>query len=64
MRDLKRIDRILAKLSMLWHKHPDMRLGQLIGNIISFDKRRLNPFYLEDGRWEAAIDEFLERNND
>ena len=31
MRDQKRIDIILQEISAIWHKYPDMRLGQLIG---------------------------------
>ena len=34
MRDAKRIDVILQEISNIWHKYPDMRLGQLIGNVL------------------------------
>ena len=32
MRDINRIDRILAQLGELWKQYPDLRLGQLISN--------------------------------
>lgn len=30
MRDINRINKLLNLLSQYWHKHPDLRLGQLI----------------------------------
>ena len=33
MRDPKRIPKILERLRILWEKYPDLRLGQLIGNM-------------------------------
>ena len=44
MRDARRIDVILQELSNLWHKYPDLRLGQLICNVIQ------DPalYYIED----------------
>lgn len=32
MRDPNRIENILAQLAQIWHKNPDLRLGQLIAN--------------------------------
>lgn len=34
-RDPKRIPGILKQIEEIWTKHPDLRLGQLIGNAIS-----------------------------
>jgi len=34
MRDPKRIDVVLQEISNIWHKYPDLRLGQLIGNVL------------------------------
>jgi uncharacterized protein YihD (DUF1040 family) len=44
MRDINRIDRILAKLGEVWKKYPQLRLGQLILNVIN------DPtlYYVED----------------
>ena len=44
MRDAARIDKILADLKEIWKKLPDLRLGQLICNVVS------DPalYYMED----------------
>ena len=33
MRNPKRIRPILRELAVIWKKYPDLRLGQLIGNV-------------------------------
>jgi hypothetical protein len=44
MRDKKRIPIILKEIGKIWEKHPELRLGQLILNIIQ------DPalYYIED----------------
>lgn len=44
MRNIDRIDSILEKLGNIWKEYPDLRLGQLICNIIK------DPalYYIED----------------
>lgn len=44
MRDINRIDLILDRLKTLWKKYPDLRLGQLILNVLQ------DPvlYYVED----------------
>lgn len=44
MRDIERIDNILLEIKTIWEEHPDLRLGQLLSNIISGD----NLYYIED----------------
>ena len=44
MRDPKRIDVILQEISNIWHKYPDLRLGQLIGNVLE----GTSLYYVED----------------
>ena len=34
MRDKERIPNILARLEKVWEKYPDLRLGQLIVNVV------------------------------
>lgn len=53
MRDASRIPEILKRLEELWKKYPDLRLGQLISNVIQ------DPalYYVED---EQLID-YLEQ---
>ena len=44
MRDINRIDRLLAKLGEVWKKYPQLRLGQLILNVINEPAL----YYMED----------------
>jgi hypothetical protein len=53
MRDPKRIPVILEMLGNIWKKYPDMRLGQLIENVVD------NPtvlYYIEDDRLIQSIE--------
>ena len=54
MREAKRIDIILQELSNLWHKYPDLRLGQLICNVI----RDPALYYIEDDKLIEVLKEF------
>lgn len=33
MRDINRIDKVLNVLAEYWYSHPDLRLGQILGNM-------------------------------
>lgn len=46
MRDPDRIDVVLAYISQVWHKHPDLRLCQLIVNAVGAG----DPYHVEDDR--------------
>jgi len=48
MRNPKRIEPILQKIKEIWMKNPDLRLGQLIGNVI-------DPKYLYEIEDEVLI---------
>lgn len=56
MRDINRIDLILDRLKTLWKKHPDLRLGQLILNVLQ------DPalYYVEDEQLIDLLEEFYE----
>lgn len=56
MRDPKRIDVILTALSNIWHKYPDMRLGQLIGNVLE----GVGLYYVEDDGLVNALKDAYE----
>ena len=56
MRDPKRIDIILQEISDIWHKYPDLRLGQLIGNVLE----GANLYYVEDAGLVAALKDMYE----
>jgi uncharacterized protein YihD (DUF1040 family) len=45
MRDVNRIPEILAMVSKIWYKHPDLRLCQLILNACENDQM---SYYIED----------------
>lgn len=54
MRDINRIDLILDRLKTLWKKHPDLRLGQLILNVLQ------DPalYYVEDEKLVELLEKF------
>ena len=56
MRDPKRIDVILQEISAIWHKYPDMRLGQLIGNVLEGP----SLYYVEDNSLVKALKDIYE----
>ena len=56
MRDPKRIDVILQEISTIWHKYPDMRLGQLIGNVLEGP----SLYYVEDDSLVKALKDMYE----
>ena len=56
MRDPKRIDIILQEISAIWHKYPDMRLGQLIGNVLEGP----SLYYVEDNSLVKALKDVYE----
>jgi hypothetical protein len=45
MREPNRIPIIIERLRLLWIKHPDLRLGQLIENMVPRDQRL---YFIED----------------
>lgn len=56
MRDSKRIDIILQEIGAIWHKYPDMRLGQLIGNVLEGP----SLYYVEDDSLVKALKDMYE----
>ena len=56
MRDPNRIDRVLQEISTIWHKCPDLRLGQLIGNVLEGP----NLYYVEDDGLVNALKDTYE----
>jgi len=62
MRPTNRIESILDKLKELWKKEPDTRLGQLLINIIGYE--RGDVFYFEDDELEKLIDEELSKQKE
>lgn len=61
MRNPERIDRIIAKLGVIWKKNPDLRFNQLILNLIKeYNKDYLGDdcFYMEDDKFEKILEDF------
>lgn len=55
MRDPNRIDAIIWEIAAIWHDHPDLRLGQLICNIV--DESVL--YYIEDEEMLRCLKESI-----
>ena len=55
MRDPKRIDRVLALIADYWRSHPDLRLGQIIGNIVG----ACDPYHFEDDVIETSLSSYV-----
>ena len=60
MRDINRIDPLLAKLGEFWKQYPDMRFGQLIINI--FRDLGKDPWYMEEEEWMELLDSYLKND--
>ena len=58
-RDPKRIMEILVLIDHIWRRDPDMRLGQLLVNVVpEFDRR---PFFIEDDDLLEALKDYWEK---
>jgi hypothetical protein len=53
MRNPKRIGLICRLLDALWRENPDLRLGQLISNLLGPGPH--DVFFTEDTEWEKLI---------
>ena len=59
MRDPARIDRMIEMLWELWKLQPDMRLGQLLVNVIRPDEPCPQIFSAEDTDTEKKLAKYL-----
>ncbi|HEC64611.1 MAG TPA: DUF1040 family protein [bacterium] len=48
MRDPERIDKVLAIIRRTWKAYPDLRLGQLLLNVVQNDLTSGLLYYMED----------------
>ena len=55
MRDPNRIDRILKRVEEIWKENPDLRLTQLIMNVLALN---VDPYYIEDDTLEKKLIEY------
>jgi len=60
-RDPYRISRILDLLRKYWAHHPDLRLGQLVGDFAGHNSSggRMDSYYLEDDLLEQRLREAM-----
>ena len=58
MRDINRIDKILAEIGEEWKRVPDWRLGQLFNNLQRYKQDDL--FYVEDDKFVFILKELLD----
>lgn len=58
-KDPARIDSIIEKLTDLWKKNPDLRLGQMLTNINSSKNNSGDMYYLSDADLEKYLEDFL-----
>jgi len=56
MRDPKRIPEILKRLEVVWKKYPDLRLGQLLIDVLHVRNNFL--FYIEDDKLIEEVEKF------
>jgi hypothetical protein len=60
MRDPNRIPQILERLGKLWKENPDLRLGQLIGNVYHYPSG-IDPYFDEDETFIHNLEFFYRR---
>ena len=59
MRDPARIDEMLSDLAAVWRKSPDLRLGQLLVNLVRPTQPAPEIFNIEDTRLHEEIRRIL-----
>jgi len=57
MRDPNRIDPIIKLIKEIWYTYPDLRLTQLIMNVLKMNQ---DPYYVEDEKLYGALKEYKE----
>jgi uncharacterized protein YihD (DUF1040 family) len=58
MREKDRINRILNNIEELWVANPDLRLMQLLMNVLELNQ---DPYYVEDDILEKKLKEYSDR---
>ena len=63
MRDPKRIDELMPKLTQFWHQVPDWRFCQLMSNLMGFvyTDTNLDPWFIEDDKFEELLDTYIQK---
>ena len=58
MRDPNRIEPMIALIREIWYRAPDLRLTQLIMNVL---KRNNDPYYIEDETLKKALEDYYKK---
>ena len=61
MRNPERIDKILEKIREVWHRNPDLRLGQLVSVVTTLDHvwpEGSDIFFIEDDVFLKKLGKF------
>ena len=61
MRDVNRIRPFLEAVAEVWEKHPDLRFGQLVCDVVTNETMR---FYMEDDEMLEAFQAFSKKAED
>ena len=65
MRDPNRIDTVVNALADCWRDFPDLRFGQIIENIASYNKKTESEVWnMEENEWLKCIQKFRDDNKD
>lgn len=63
MRDINRIPKILDRLQVIWERYPDMRLGQLIGNVFPCTPdTQIDMFFFNDEMFISILEKFYSKD--
>jgi len=63
LRDKNRIPKILKRLQFIWEKNPDMRLGQLIGNVFPCTPdTQIDTHFFPDETFISMLEIFYSQN--
>ncbi len=61
MRHPERIDQVLAVVREVWHRYPDLRLGQLIVNAVQPDEPCSQVYSVEDTALVRKLESLAQR---
>jgi hypothetical protein len=60
MRSPNRIEHVLNAVRKIWYAYPDLRLGQIICNVLP--RGQTDPYYIEDDKLIEAIESYYEEH--
>lgn len=63
MRDINRIPKALRRLEKIWYNVPDMRLGQLMSNLLGiyYQETDQDPFFPEDEVFLDVLENYFNK---